>query len=693
MTIPVPRPAQKRKRKVHREPVNLRLAVLILAFFSFGVVCYLLASYRQPSIFLQVIGGVPGASITAEREGAGEMKSGGLEKFSSQDDFKSYLDSGRRAAAAGPFEAEKAALAAKDEESAKAKPAGKISAPAVAGIAPEDAKKFFSLGETSAKSAGDIIRLDGEKLYFSPQNQFYWPEFAAASRPAGETKIFETRPAGGMKQVGAIPQDGNFLVLDGSLAVFLNNSLAVYDLSFADSPLEIWQGRLNGNSRIIASEFVAGKLYMAVETEIDPANPCPIKPLVIGENPVSVECASIYRPAAPVPADSVFTIFEMNPRSGAVARDFSVAVPRDGFSTILEDGAAWIAWNEERDPVEFFADFLSAKCRGLLPNYIVEKTRSTAACEISRAGKEFETRRVLAGWFDSLAQGEKERIAGEVSLRLADYLRDQTKDFERTGIAKINLKTFAPEAQTAVAGRLPEGGLAPVAGGLRAVTVSGFGAAQKMEWLVSGNIAGQENEKAQNNLYLLDKNLKTVAEAKNLDIPAGVCALRFSGNAAYARVCRAGEPLYALSFNPQAAGLAGKFSLPAEDAYFYPLNEISAIAVYPNARKIKVALFDSSLPGRIEKIHEYALNDYWADFEANIAAFAHDPENKRLFLPAARGGSILSYAGGEIALAGSAGEIAPVRAFFEKGDLYIAGDAGIEVFGGADFEKINSVEF
>lgn len=693
MTIPVPRPAQKRKRKVHREPVNLRLAVLILAFFSFGVVCYLLASYRQPSIFLQVIGGVPGASITAEREGAGEMKSGGLEKFSSQDDFKSYLDSGRRAAAAGPFEAEKAALAAKDEESAKAKPAGKISAPAVAGIAPEDAKKFFSLGETSAKSAGDIIRLDGEKLYFSPQNQFYWPEFAAASRPAGETKIFETRPAGGMKQVGAIPQDGNFLVLDGSLAVFLNNSLAVYDLSFADSPLEIWQGRLNGNSRIIASEFVAGKLYMAVETEIDPANPCPIKPLVIGENPVSVECASIYRPAAPVPADSVFTIFEMNPRSGAVARDFSVAVPRDGFSTILEDGAAWIAWNEERDPVEFFADFLSAKCRGLLPNYIVEKTRSTAACEISRAGKEFETRRVLAGWFDSLAQGEKERIAGEVSLRLADYLRDQTKDFERTGIAKINLETFAPEAQTAVAGRLPEGGLAPAAGGLRAVTVSGFGAAQKMEWLVSGNIAGQENEKAQNNLYLLDKNLKTVAEAKNLDIPAGVCALRFSGNAAYARVCRAGEPLYALSFNPQAAGLAGKFSLPAEDAYFYPLNEISAIAVYPNARKIKVALFDSSLPGRIEKIYEYALNDYWADFEANIAAFAHDPENKRLFLPAARGGSILSYAGGEIALAGSAGEIAPVRAFFEKGDLYIAGDAGIEVFGGADFEKINSVEF
>ena len=105
MTIPVPRPAQKRKRKVHKEPVNFRLAILILAFFSFGVVCYLLASYRQPSIPLQVIGGVPGASTAAEGGGAGEMKSGGLERFSSQDDFKSYLDSGYRVAAAGPFEA------------------------------------------------------------------------------------------------------------------------------------------------------------------------------------------------------------------------------------------------------------------------------------------------------------------------------------------------------------------------------------------------------------------------------------------------------------------------------------------------------------------------------------------------------------------------------------------------------------
>ncbi len=691
MAVPMPRPAQKRKRKVHKEPVNLRLAVLILAFFSFGVLCYLLASYRQSSIPLQVIGGVPGVFTAADGRAAAEPV--GLEKFSSQDDFKSYLDSGRRAAAAGPFEAEKAAFAAKEEKPAKTKSAGKESAPAVSEIAPEDAEKFFSLGETSAKRAGDIIRLDGGKLYFSPQNQFYWPESAAASRPAGETKIFETRQTGGMKQIGAIPQDGNFLVLDDSLAVFLNNSLAVYDLSFADSPLEIWQGRLNGSSRIIASEFAGGKLYLAVETEIDPVNPCPIKPLVIGESPVSVECASIYRPAAPLAADSVFTIFEMNPRSGAVARDFSVAAPKDGFSMILEDGVAWIAWNEERDHIDFFANFLNAKCRGLLPNYIVEKTRSTADCEISRAGKEFETRRLLSGWFDSLTQTEKERIAGEISLRLADYLRDQTKDFERTGIAKINLETFAPEAQTAIAGRLPEGGLASAAGGLRAATVSGFGAAQKMEWLVSGKIAGQENEKTQNNLYLLGKNLKTIAEAKNLDIPGGICALRFSGDSAYARVCRAGEPLYVLSFNPQAAGLAGKFSLPAENGYFYPLNEISAIAVYPNARKIKVARFDSSLPGRIEKIHEYTLNDYWADFEANIAAFAHDPENKRLFLPGARGGNILSYAGGEITLVGSAGEIAPARAFFEKGDLYIAGDAGIEVFGGTDFEKINSVEF
>jgi len=455
------------------------------------------------------------------------------------------------------------------------------------------------LGETSAKRAGDIIRLDGGKLYFSPQNQFYWPESAAASRPAGETKIFETRQTGGMKQIGAIPQDGNFLVLDDSLAVFLNNSLAVYDLSFADSPLEIWQGRLNGASRIIASEFAGGKLYLAVETEIDPVNPCPIKPLVIGESPVSVECASIYRPAAPLAADSVFTIFEMNPRSGAVARDFPMAAPKDGFSMILEDGVAWIAWNEERDHIDFSRIF-ECQVPGTFAQLHRGKTRSTADCEISRAGKEFETRRLLSGWFDSLTQTEKERIAGEISLRLADYLRDQTKDFERTGIAKINLETFAPEAQTAIAGRLPEGGLASAAGGLRAATVSGFGAAQKWNGWFPERLPAKKM-KRRKTISTCWAKFKDDRRSKNLDIPGGICALRFSGDSAYARVCRAGEPLYVLSFNPQAAGLAGKFSLPAENGYFYPLNEISAIAVYPNARKIKVARFDSSLPGRIEK--------------------------------------------------------------------------------------------
>jgi hypothetical protein len=129
----------------------------------------LLASYRQPSIFLQVIGGVPGASITAEREGAA-AEPGGLEKFSSQDDFKSYLDSGCRATAAGPFEAEKAALTAKEEEPAKVKPAGKTSAPAVAGIAPEDAKKFFHWAKRPQKAPAISSGWTGKSFIFASKS-------------------------------------------------------------------------------------------------------------------------------------------------------------------------------------------------------------------------------------------------------------------------------------------------------------------------------------------------------------------------------------------------------------------------------------------------------------------------------------------------------------------------------------------
>lgn len=689
MTLPLAE--KKKKRKVRKDPVSPWLAIAILSLFSLATALYLLANYRREAVFWQITGNVPAVSVVNEEDRADE-KISRLMPFSSQDDLKSYLDVGRRFDGGGLFDAQKKEYIAKiDAEAAKEKIVAKKTPSAE--IDPQTTRDYLSLGLKSGDSAGDIIQSRGGKIYFSPQNQFYWPASAIASRPPGQTFVFSENN-GEFQQTAAIPQDGNFIVLDGALAVFLNNSLAVYEVS-RDSVEELWRGRVNDGSQIVKSEFFGGNLYLAIKTAIDFANPCPIRPFFISDRAAVVECSSIYRPQAPIAADSIFTIFEINPRAGSVSRSIAFLVKNEDFSIGFGGGAAWISWNESQDQVAFFADFLKSKCRGLLPNYILENAATLAENEISRAAKEFELRQIFSGWFDSLAAGERERIAQEINNRLADYLRDRRFEFEKTGIAKIGLKNFVPEAQAVISGKLSNPDfIAQDASGLRLVSVSGFGAAQKLSWLISGEINVVENEKSQNAMYLFDDNLNQIGESRDLDIPEGFCAVRFVPQFAYARVCRADSPLYILSFNSQAMGLRGKLALPSSRAYFYPTREDEALVFYQDGRKIKISLFDLLPFGGAKEIDSYLLNGYWADFVANIEAFAHSQERKLLFLPAAaHGGNIISYTEGKIALKKTAGEIAPSRAFFEGGNLYLAGNSGIEVLGGEDFDRVALIKF
>ncbi len=680
-------PEKKKKRRVHKDPVSPWLAIVILAVFSLAIVVYLLANHKRDAMPGQVTGGIPSASVFLENSGGEQEGVPDLLPFLSQDDFKNYLDAGRRAYAGGSFETEKAAMESVAAEAAKTKTAGKI-------IDTSDAQKFFSLGLKSESGGADIIDSNANRIYFSPQNQFYWPANAIATRPAGETKIFDIGDPAQTAQVGAIPQDGNFLIIDGALAVFLNNSLAVYDVSSGDSASETWRGRVNKGSQIIGSESLGDKFYLMVKTEIDLANPCPIKPLAIADKMAMVECSAIRHPETVIFADSVFTIFEINSRSGQISRDISFVGSADNFALSVSNGAVLAAWPQDSDHIAFFTDFLSAKCKGLLPNYILQRTVALPGCGISLAAKEFELRGLLSGWFATLDESEQARISGEIIDRLGDYLRDNSQDFEQTGIVKIDLKTFLVVAQAEVAGRLVgDGFISESLSGLRVLTVSGTATAQKMDWFVSGKIDLSENEKTQNNAYLLDGQLRRIASARSLDLPSGICAARFTDDNVYVRTCRPGDPFHILGFNAQAIGLRGRISSPDDSSYLCPLAGDNLLAISPNGRKTKLALFDAVLPARTEKISEYDLNDYWVDFEANRLAFAHDAQSNLVFLPFARGGHIISYKNSEIAFKKTLGDITASRAFFKDGNLYLAGDDGIEVFGGDDFAKLGSVKF
>jgi len=691
-----PRTAKSKKINWRTQPVKLSTAIGILALFSLSVGIYLIAGVKNaltPVVLMSQPPNSPAAGIYVPQiKPENQLK---MKAFLSPDDFKSYLDDGKRAFGDGIYETQILALSntvGTTNNTDAAKTATQKSAARNQKdnqtIDADDGAKYMSLGKTP--NGGDIFNVLGKNIFFSPENQYY----SATSREAGQTLIFEAGDSPSLAQIGLLPSSGSQVIGSDVLAVISGNSLFIYDVSNPFISSLLWKARVSDDSQIISLKITDSKLYLALKTKIDAANPCPIKPLAIGDKPLIIECGAILHSETPILADSIYSAVEIEIKSPGALRHLSFIGAQDNSALLIVDDAIYAAWGQGSDYVSFFVGFLAAKCRGLLPNYILGKAQELPNCGISLAAKELELRSLLSNWFLSLSSQEQIRVAGQISERLNDYLRDHYCDFEQADIAIADLATFKFAYQNQVAGRLvsPEF-LDPSGNSLRVVAVSGSGATKKMTWLITGKIDDQNQEKVVASVYILDSKMEITSARQNLDLPSGVCALRYTQNAALAATCCQSDPIYAIGLGNDSTGALGKLDIATFPSYLYPFTDGLALVVSKNNRKIKLTLFDATIPAKVEKISEYDLNDYWADFDASYPAFANDDENKLFFLPSLRGGYLFSRQDGKIELKKTVGDVFTSRAVFDNGYLYIAGDNGIEIFTGPDWAKIKSVKF
>lgn len=655
-------------------PLNPVLGIAFLVVFSVGVALCLAGTYKRSGISRFITGGIPAMSV-AKNDGASDKAkntASAILPFSSLEDFKNYLDDGARA-----YVAVSSGGGGETEESFDA--AGQ-------------AREYLSLGMSAGTSGADIIDFSGKKIYFSPPNQYYLPASVKNRNLTGVTMIFDAADPEETVQIGTIPRDGNFFIAQDILAVFLDDSLAAYDVSKGGSSEKLWQGKLESGSEIVAAESQGSKLFLVAKTAVGLADSCPIKPMTISGDSLVIDCAQIYHPEETIFADSVFTVIKVDLLTGKILDRLSFVGQREGAALINENGV-YAFWRRDREQVSFFNKFLQTKCKSLLPNYLLEKVAVLPEAPISLAGKEFELRQLFENWFLSLSETEKERVADEILNRLREYLRDGDNVFEQTVVSKINLEEFEFAGQAQISGYLPDRNFVSVfEDNLRILTVSGRDAEQKMEWFVRGSDSGQGGRENPTNAYSLTRDLDLVSVQQKMDLPVRACAARFTDRTAYLITCRAEDPVYAVDLNKSSFGLRGhlEFSSPA---YIYAADKEFLLVVSQEGRKIKIEFFDAALPARIKKISEYELNDYWSDFDANRQAFSVDDSGKRFFLPVATGGYVFSLTAGQIELQKVLQGVNAARAKFFGGDLVVAGTKGLEIFSGQDWRKLKSIKF
>lgn len=147
-----------------------------------------------------------------------------------------------------------------------------------------------------------------------------------------------------------------------------------------------------------------------------------------------------------------------------------------------------------------------------------------------------------------------------------------------------------------------------------------------------------------NNVYVLDKDMKTIGSILKLAKDERVYSARFVGDEGYFVTFRETDPLFSVDFSdPADPKIIGKLKIPgfSEYLHFYGENKLLGVGLDVDEEGetggIKLSMFDTENPRKVKEEKKYVLkNTYDAEVLTNHHAILVDPE-KNLFGFAATG--------------------------------------------------------
>lgn len=171
-------------------------------------------------------------------------------------------------------------------------------------------------------------------------------------------------------------------------------------------------------------------------------------------------------------------------------------------------------------------------------------------------------------------------------------------NFLATDIIKFSLKGFAPEfvAQGKVNGYvLNQYSMDEYKGNFRIATTSYADVEQKND---NGNDSTVSVGNTVNNVYVLDKNLKTIGKLEGLAPTERIYSARFDKDMGYLVTYRQMDPLFAIDLsNPTAPKVLGELKIPGFSEQLHSFDDKTLLGIgQDDDRRTKVSLFDVSNP-------------------------------------------------------------------------------------------------
>jgi len=545
----------------------------------------------------------------------------------------------------------------------------------------------------------DIVKTNGKEIYFSSTGYGYYtrpmPMFESNETIVGDmgilppeynqpdTKIIKAFPPAGLAEKGAIKKNGNLLLKDNILVVLENNnnSLSGYDVTSPDSPKEKWAINLKDNNSIVQARLYAGKIYLITNTWINRSNPCPMPLFIQDGKTISIPCLDIYHPQIPISSEAVYNISTIDVATGNITKGISF-VGSYNSTIYMSQNAVYVAYSYNGDQFELYYDFFK-ESENLVPAWMMERFTKVKGYDLSQQAKMAEFETIMNEFRRSLSDDDSLKFENEMTNKMSDYVKKHKRDLTKTDIVKINIDDLKVETIGIVPGSL-----------LNQFSLDEYEKNLRVAVTVGENFLWGARIETENDIYVLDKNLKVVGSAQGLGAGERIYSARFIGDKGYLVTFRQTDPFYVLDLsNPNNPQVKGELKIPGYSSYLDPIAENRILGIGKEGSEVKISLFDVSSPTNPQEVSKYILKEYWSDILNTHHAFLSDEKHKIFFLPGSNGGYVFSYENDSLKLQKAVSDMQAKRALFINDYLYIVGENKIVVLNETDWETVNELVF
>jgi uncharacterized secreted protein with C-terminal beta-propeller domain len=586
----------------------------------------------------------------------------GLKKFTSAEELREYLEKSREMGYYGLWAfgfVRTAELAVVPSALSEPTP------PPIPGELPEKAigseyQEYLRYSTTNVQVAGvdepDIVKTDGRNIYFSnPVIYKILTDIYPPPPVKSKTVVISAYPPENMSVSYEIGTGGSLLLENDILMVIGYGEVTAYRIG-EDKATEMWKLEMNGT--YVDARLYNGSLYLVTRTPVSIPRPCPIRPLSVNGEALTVRCVDIYYPVTPVYSDTTYTVAAINPENGEIKKSVTLIGSVANSVLYMSGNAIYLTYLSLKDPAEIYHGFIMEN-RDLFPDWVAQKVSKLREYDISSRAKMVEIFAILEQFLGSLNEDERKKVENELWNRMSDYWKEKGRDIERTIIVKFSME-LEPVARGEVPGRLlNQFSLDEYNGYLRVATTV-------------------RTSTSLNDVYVLDSSLKLVGSLTDLGEGERIYAVRFIGDRGYVVTFRETDPLFVIDLsNPEKPSLSGELKIPGYSSYLHPISEDLLLGIGKEGNYVKISLFDISSPDNPVEMDKYILKEYWSDILQTHHAFLLDKKHEVFFLPAGSGGYIFSYADGLKIV--KAVDMPAKRAVYIDDYMYIIGDSVVAI--------------